>query len=103
MYVHEIKDLAMIYSDCDDYKVRVWCPEQMRSGTLIFTGSSNTDKTLHFNISFDDGNPLAATDAFRETLEHIIESGFDMKNVDWNKVFLEELLKQIHKEDEEHD
>ena len=51
MTVHELKDLAMIYNDSDDFKVVVWDPIQQRTYNLIFTGSSNVDKTINFNIS----------------------------------------------------
>ena len=51
MTVRELKDLAMIYSDSEDFKVVVWDPIQQRMYNLIFTGSSNTDKEINFNIS----------------------------------------------------
>lgn len=51
MTVHDIKDLAMIYNDADDFKVVVWDPVQQRKYDLIFTGSSKVDKVINFNIS----------------------------------------------------
>ena len=54
--VHDLKDLAMIYNDCDDYRVTVWNPVEQQRMTLTFTGSSNEDRTIHFNVDYEDAN-----------------------------------------------
>ena len=92
MKVHDIKDLAMIYHDCDDYKVKVWSPEFLREGTLIFTGSNNVDKTIHFNVNYTK-DAFIAQRAFNETMKKLVDSGFDMEHVDWEKVFTSEVVK----------
>lgn len=93
MDIHDIKDLAMIYNDCDDYRVKIWSPEYLREGTLVFTGSSNPDKTIHFNVEFGyDG--FVAQKAFKSTLEQIVDSGFDM-SINWEHVYTRELVKYI--------
>lgn len=92
MTVHDIKDLSMIYHDCDDYRVKVWNPELLREGTLAFTGSNNVDKTIHFNVYFTK-DALIPQRAFNETLKQIVESGFDMEHVNWEKVFTSEIVK----------
>ena len=92
MNVHDIKDLAMIYHDCDKYRVRVWSPELMREGDLIFTGSDNVEKAIHFNVNFaKDALPQKA---FKATLDQIIDSGFDM-SVNWEYVFTKEMCKLL--------
>lgn len=53
MTVHDLKDLAMIYHDCDDYKITVWEPVQQKRYNLVFTGSSNIEKKIHFNLTDD--------------------------------------------------
>ena len=54
--VHDLKDLAMIYNDCDDYRVTVWNPVEQQRMTLSFTGSNNEDKTIHFNVEYENEN-----------------------------------------------
>ena len=54
--VHDLKDIAMIYNDCDDYKVVVWNPVEQQTMTLVFTGSDNSDKTIHFNVYYENEN-----------------------------------------------
>jgi hypothetical protein len=89
-----MKDLAMIYHDCDKYRLRVWSPELMREGDLTFTGSNNIEKSIHFNIHFKkDG--FIPQKAFNETLKHIIDSGFDM-SVDWEYVFTKEMCNLLN-------
>ena len=56
MSVHDLKDLVMIYNDCDDYRVTVWNPVEQQRMTLTFTGSSNEDRTIHFNVNYEDEN-----------------------------------------------
>ena len=92
MKVHEIKYLAMIFNDCDDYKVKVWSPEFLREGTLIFTGCNNVDKTIHFNVNYTKDTFIAQR-AFNETMKKLVESGFDIEHIDWEKVFTSEVVK----------
>ena len=54
--VHDLKDLVMIYNDCDDYRVTVWNPTEQQRMKLIFTGSSNVDKTINFIVEYEDEN-----------------------------------------------
>ena len=51
--IKDLKDLAMIYKDCDDYKITVWDANQQKRYKLVFTGSSRTDKTMSFNLVED--------------------------------------------------
>ena len=52
--VHDLKDLAMIYDDCDDYRVSVWNPETQKEMNLVFCGSSNPNKTINFIVTTID-------------------------------------------------
>ena len=54
--VHDLKDLVMIYNDCDDYRVTVWNPTEQQRMKLIFTGSNNVDKTINFIVEYEDEN-----------------------------------------------
>lgn len=66
--VHDLKDLAMIYHDCDDYKVTVWNPDRMKHMNFIFTGSSNVKKEVNFNATFDDDESMFTFNAVKEAL-----------------------------------
>lgn len=89
--VHDLKDLAMIYNDCDDYKVKVWDPALQKEGTIYFTGSSNVDKEINFNIKYEEDSNKNVFEAFNDILGQIIDSGYDM-SIDWNHKFLEKVI-----------
>ena len=68
MTVHDLKDIAMIYNDCDDYKVSVWNPCRMKEMKLTFTGSSNPDKEINFVATFNDDDSLFVLNAIKNAL-----------------------------------
>lgn len=56
--VHDLKDIAMIYNDCDDYKVSVWNPSTQKHMKLIFCGSDNVKKSVNFIVTDEDEKDL---------------------------------------------
>ena len=52
--VHDLKDLAMIYGDCDDYRLTVWNPVEQQRMTLVFCGSDKEQKTVNFVVNYED-------------------------------------------------
>ena len=52
--VHDLKDIAMVYSDCDDYKISVWNPLEQKAMNILFCGSSNVNKTINFIVTYED-------------------------------------------------
>lgn len=100
--VKDLKDVTMVYSDCQDYDVRVWDPVLQRKGTIYFTGSSNPEKYVSFNVTFEDQakHQKNILDAFDNVLKEIIDSKYDM-GLDWKSKFIQELHSIINKKEEQ--
>lgn len=96
--VHDLKDLVMIYHDCDKYKVSVWNPEEQTEMNICFCGSSkpceeSPDGQINFIVTYKNNNDnYVFMKAFEETLKSMEKNGLDM-GIEWKKIFLENMLR----------
>lgn len=91
MTVRDMKDLVRIYNDNEDYKLELWNPMLQRHMRLYFTGSSNPEKSIHFNVGYIDGDQESENvfKAFSKVLSRIKSEGID--SADWEKEFVKEI------------
>ena len=89
MTVHDLKDIAMIYDDCDKYEVKVWEPMTQRRMNLCFTGSSKPSDTcpngeINFNVHYldevGDNGVLAAFEEFARKY-NVVKTDDEMKGL----------------------
>ena len=104
MKIRDLKDLIDIYEDWPNADIKVWMPSLQKEYELVFSGSENkgeNNRKLNFiAIPKEKSDPvLGFLYSFEETLKKIFPNISEDTLKDYSKLYLEEIVKKIHKND----